>query len=165
MNNLSCCLRAIITMLIVAGGLVHAASGGPLPEIKTPKASAAESMQRINPEELARIIQSPQGEKPLLLHVGFHVLYVQAHIPGSEYAGPASKEEGIRQLRQRVQSLSRKKFIVIYCGCCPWEHCPNVHPAYRELRAMGFENVKVLYLANNFGTDWTRKGYPIAKGE
>jgi hypothetical protein len=30
---------------------------------------------------------------------------------------------------------------------------------------MGFTNVKVLYIADNFGTNWVDKGYPTAKGE
>jgi len=30
---------------------------------------------------------------------------------------------------------------------------------------MGFTNVKVLYISNNFGTDWVSKGYPVAKGD
>jgi hypothetical protein len=30
---------------------------------------------------------------------------------------------------------------------------------------MGFSNVKVLYIPDNFGTDWVDKGYPVAKGE
>jgi hypothetical protein len=30
---------------------------------------------------------------------------------------------------------------------------------------MGFTNVKVLYIANNFGTDWVSNGYPVAKGD
>jgi hypothetical protein len=30
---------------------------------------------------------------------------------------------------------------------------------------MGFTNVKVLYIADNFGADWVNKGYPVAKGE
>jgi hypothetical protein len=30
---------------------------------------------------------------------------------------------------------------------------------------MGFTNVKVLYIANNFGADWVEKGYPVAKGD
>jgi hypothetical protein len=30
---------------------------------------------------------------------------------------------------------------------------------------MGFTNVKVLYISDNFGTNWGDKGYPIAKGE
>jgi len=55
--------------------------------------------------------------------------------------------------------------IVLYCGCCPWNHCPNVKPAYDALQAMGFRNLKVLYIANNFGADWVDKGYPTAKGD
>jgi hypothetical protein len=29
---------------------------------------------------------------------------------------------------------------------------------------MGFTNVEVLYLADNFGADWVSKGYPVEKG-
>ena len=29
---------------------------------------------------------------------------------------------------------------------------------------MGFRNVRVLYIANNFGVDWLDKGYPVSKG-
>ena len=119
----------------------------------------------INPDELVKILQLAKGEKPLMIQVGSHVLYSQAHIPGSEYIGPATSENGLQQLRQRVQSLPRSKFIIIYCGCCPWSHCPNVKPADDALRALGFTNVRVLYVANNFGADWVEKGYPVAKGD
>jgi hypothetical protein len=30
---------------------------------------------------------------------------------------------------------------------------------------MGFTNVKVLYIADNFGADWVERGYPVAKGD
>jgi hypothetical protein len=30
---------------------------------------------------------------------------------------------------------------------------------------LGFTNVRVLYLANNFGDDWVNKGYPAIKGK
>jgi rhodanese-related sulfurtransferase len=129
------------------------------------QASSIPASQLINPDELVNILQSTKGEKPLMIQVGSHVLYEQAHIPGSEYIGPGSSEIGLQQLRARVQSLPRKKFIVIYCGCCPWSHCPNVKPADDALRAMGFTNVKVLYIADNFGANWVNKGYPVAKGE
>jgi len=119
----------------------------------------------INPEELVKVLQSPKGEKPLLIHVGSHVMYEQAHIPGSEYIGPASYESGLQQLRQRVKALPKRKFIVIYCGCCPWSHCPTVKPADDALRALGFTNVKVLYIADNFGVNWVNKGYPVAQGD
>jgi len=129
------------------------------------QASQISNSHLINPDELVKILQSSKGEKPLLIHVGSHVLYSQAHIPGSEYIGPASDQANLQRLRARVESLPRNKFIVIYCGCCPWTHCPNMKPADDALHAMGFTNVKSLYIANNFGTDWVDKGYPVAKGE
>lgn len=118
----------------------------------------------ISAEDLVKIIQSGK-DKPLMLQVGSHMLFLQAHIPGSEYAGAAATEAGLQQLRKRVEPLPRNKFIVLYCGCCPWNHCPNVKPADDALHAMGFTNVKVLYIADNFGTNWVAKGYPTAKGE
>ncbi len=131
----------------------------------TAQSPAVGGPQLIQPEELVDILKSAKGPKPLVIQVGFRVLYVQAHIPGSEYIGPASSAEGIRQLRKRVEALPRTHSVLLYCGCCPWSACPNVNPAYKELRTLGFDNVKVLYIAHNFGTDWVDKGYPVAKGE
>ena len=129
------------------------------------QASLIPSSRLINPDELVKILQSAKGEKPLMIQVGFHILYTQAHIPGSEYIGPASTDPGFNLLRKRLQSMPRKKFIVLYCGCCPWGHCPNIKPADDVLHGMGFTRVKILYLANNFGADWVDKGYPVAKGD
>lgn len=129
------------------------------------QATSIPTARLMHPEELVKVLQSQTMEKPLLLQIGSHVLYSQAHIPGSEYIGAASNPAGLQQLRKRVEALPRTKSIVLYCGCCPWNHCPNVKPADDALQAMGFRNVKVLYIANNFGTDWVDKGYPTAKGD
>ena len=129
------------------------------------QASLIPASHLINPDELVKILQSAKSERPLMIQVGSHVLYTQAHIPNSEYIGPASSETGLQSLRKRVERLPRNKFIVLYCGCCPWSHCPNVKPADDALRAMGFTNVKVLHIANNFGSDWVEKGYPVSRGD
>jgi rhodanese-related sulfurtransferase len=123
------------------------------------------SMPTLTPEELVKALRGPKNAKPLLFQVGSHMLYVQAHIPGSEYLGAAATAEGIQNLRQRANLLPKHAAIVLYCGCCPWSHCPNLNPAYDALRQMGFTKVKVLYLATNFGADWVDKGYPVATGE
>ena len=123
------------------------------------------SPQLINPEDLVKVLQTPSGEKPLVLNVGPSLLYMQAHIPGAEYIGGASSAQGMQSLRTRVKSLPKSASIVLYCGCCPWSHCPNVRPAYNELHKLGFSNVKVLYIANNFGADWVDKGYPTIRGQ
>ena len=129
-------------------------------------AQSADSIDKahlIQPEDLVKVLQA-KGEKPLILQVGFKVLYAQNHVPGAEYVGAAGEKEGLEQLRKRVQPLARDKQIVIYCGCCPWAHCPNLGAAYKALSDMGFSNVKALYIANNFGQDWVQKGYPTEKG-
>jgi thiosulfate/3-mercaptopyruvate sulfurtransferase len=123
------------------------------------------SSQLITPEELLKLLQAPKGDKPLILNAGPSLIYMQAHIPGAEFIGPGSDSQAQQSLRRRVKTLPHNSFIVLYCGCCPWSRCPNVRPAYNELHKLGFTNVKVLYIANNFGTDWAEKGYPTIKGQ
>jgi hypothetical protein len=84
------------------------------------------------------------------------------HIPDAVFAGPANKAEGIADLRKAVGDLPKDTAIVIYCGCCPMKDCPNIRPAYRALRELGFTNLRVLDLPTNFHTDWVLKGYPVA---
>jgi thiosulfate/3-mercaptopyruvate sulfurtransferase len=126
-------------------------------------ATALPQSQLMQPEELVKLLQSGKA-KPLILNVGPHMIYAQSHIRGAEYIGPASDPEGLQKLRERVQPLPHSAFIVLYCGCCPWTRCPNINPAITELRRMGFKNAKALYLANDFGSDWVNKGYPIDSG-
>jgi thiosulfate/3-mercaptopyruvate sulfurtransferase len=113
----------------------------------------------IEPKDLAASLTSTSAA-PLMLHVGFRVLYDRAHIPGSAYAGPARDAEGLKSLSARVADLQRDTALVIYCGCCPWSHCPNIAAAYQTLASLGFTHLKVLHIAENFGTDWLDKGYP-----
>jgi hypothetical protein len=130
-------------------------------------AAAAASIPEANllqPAELAAVLNGPSSAKPLVLQVGFRTLYDQAHVPGAEYAGPANTDAGLQLLRARVAALPQAAAIVIYCGCCPWSRCPNIAAAYDALHGLGFSNVKVMYVAENFGTDWVDKGYPTAKG-
>jgi thiosulfate/3-mercaptopyruvate sulfurtransferase len=115
----------------------------------------------MQPQELNRMLQSSGTARPVILQVGSQVMFDQAHIPGAEYAGPGSLAAGMSLLRKRVAGLGRGKPIVIYCGCCPWNHCPNIWPAYKTLLGMGFTHVRALYLADNFGTDWVNKGYAV----
>ena len=119
--------------------------------------------QLIQPGDLSRLLHDGGPEKPLVLQVGSRVLFAQAHIAGSEFAGAGSQPEGLQQLQNRVSSLSHETPIVLYCGCCPWNRCPNVAPAFRLLLRLGFTRVKVLYVANNLGTDWVDKGFPVER--
>ena len=125
----------------------------------------AGSAQVIQPEELAQALKGADAPKPVVLYVGPKMFFMQAHIPGAEFIGPAGKPEGMEKLRARAASLSKNGPVVIYCGCCPWDHCPNIRPAFAELKKAGFTRVRVLYLATSFGANWAQRGLPVAKGE
>ena len=126
-------------------------------------ASSIPTADLIQPADFAAALQS-SSPKPIILQVGSHVLFAEAHIPGSEYAGPTHQPTGIQSLKDRVAALPKDTAIVLYCGCCPWDRCPNIAPAWNLLHTMGFTNLKVLYIADNFGSNWVAKGYPVAKG-
>jgi thiosulfate/3-mercaptopyruvate sulfurtransferase len=118
----------------------------------------------IQPADLAAQLQKSSLPKPLILHVGFRKLYAQAHIPDSDYVGAGGDDDGLKSLRERVAKVAKDSPIVIYCGCCPWSKCPNVAAAYDQLRELGFTQIKVLYMAKDFGTDWVDQGYPVVTG-
>ena len=114
----------------------------------------------LEPSDLAKMLKLP--EQPVrIICVTFPVLYRQKHIPHAQFAGPANKPEGIARLRAEVKTLPHNAEIVIYCGCCPMKDCPNIRPAYRALKGMGFNHLRVLNLSTNFHTDWVAKGYPV----
>ena len=153
--------HAWILIAVFVTVVAAAQSGGYAPAASELRPGSADLIQ---PQELLKALQSA-AVKPTVLYVGPHFLYAQAHIRTAEFIGPASDPKSLDNLRKRVTALPRKSSIVLYCGCCPWEHCPNIRPAYKELKQAGFTGVKVLYLANSFGTDWVDKGYPFEKGQ
>lgn len=146
-------LIPLVTALLLAPLATSAAPGDAL------TIPAAVQMQ---PAELAAMLKA--GNVPAILQVGFNVQYQQAHIPDAKYAGPGNTDNGLITLKSHVDTLPRNKLVVLYCGCCPWEKCPNVAAAYKQMTAMGFTQVKVLYLVSNFGADWVDKGYPVTRG-
>lgn len=148
-------LSAIITAALLASTLASAAG-----VTQTLPASDLMPTSQLNSQ-----LTEVKSGKVVLIHVGFLVMYRMGHIPGSRYAGPASRPEGMTALEKLVAKLPHNQQIVIYCGCCPWVDCPNIRPAYHALKQLGFTNVKALSIPDRLGSDWTSKGYPIVNGD
>lgn len=149
----------VLAFCIGAGCIFGAAAVG----AETVAAGSIPAADLLQPAALAATLQSNSAARPLVLQVGFRHLFDEAHIVAAEYAGPSSKSDGLAALRARVANVPKDSAIVIYCGCCPWDHCPNIGAAFSALRALGFRNVKALYIAHDFGTDWIDKGYPVTR--
>ena len=118
--------------------------------------------QTTQPSAMVAVLANSKNAKPVILQVGFEVLYKSKHIPGSSYAGPASTPEGLEALKQAVRALPKNADIYLYCGCCPIGKCPNIRPAFATLKAMGFTHLHVVMLQTSFGKDWVAHGYPVA---
>lgn len=160
-------MRLVNSLLILslAAGVSLFAAPPPRPAA-APAAQNPKGFQKalIQPEQLVKELKAPEGKRPIVLHVGFEVLYRGAHIPGAIFAGPAAKPAGLAALRKVASRIPRDREIVIYCGCCPMARCPNVRPAYAALRKMGFRHLRVLDLPIDFAHNWVEKGLPIVKG-
>lgn len=112
----------------------------------------------------SELAAAKSGNRPTIVFVGFRILYEGGHIPGATYHGTASAKIGLASLKKWAATLPKDANVVIYCGCCPFEHCPNIRPAFRLFHEMGFAHIRVLGLPTSFAADWVEKGYPIQKG-
>jgi len=165
-------VRRLSTIVVVtalacleSGPLGWAAQSDQSQRISTLKSDPWQAGDLLKPEDLAKSLSETDVEKPLLLFVGYSLPFQGGHIQGSKYIGQASKPEGIQALVRAVQDLPRERPIVPYCGCCPWDKCPNIRRAFRTVHDLGFKNLKVLYVPNKFQQDWTAKGFPTEKGD
>jgi hypothetical protein len=113
---------------------------------------------------LAGELAAPPATRPVLLHVGFHNLFEDAHLPGALDLGPAGTPEGLAALEHELRSLPADREVVIYCGCCPWDHCPNIRPAAALVKRLGLTHVRLLEIPHSLRNDWTKRGLPITKG-
>jgi thiosulfate/3-mercaptopyruvate sulfurtransferase len=147
-------LRVSVAVMLLASALVApafvVASVDPWTESET-----------LTPPVLVKMLE--RGEKPAIAYIGPLVLQRDGHIAGATLIGPTSQAEGLADLKRWARNLPRAETVVIYCGCCPMEKCPNIRPAYRALREMGFTNLRVLVLATSFEKDWVEKGYAVER--
>jgi thiosulfate/3-mercaptopyruvate sulfurtransferase len=113
---------------------------------------------------VSEVRNTKSSSAPTIVYVGFRTLFEGGHVPGASFHGTASTEKGLAELKKWLAALPHATDIVVYCGCCPFDRCPNIRPAYKALHEMGFTHVRVLVLPTSFAADWVEKGYPIEKG-
>lgn len=139
----------------------------PMPTIHGQEKKTADpwpNSEVMQPAQLAKMLTDKYVSVPVVIFVGFRSLYGGGHVPDASFHGTASTEQGLAELKNWAASLPRSTELLIYCGCCPMDKCPNIRPAYTTLSAMGFKRLRVLLLPTSFSVDWADKGYPMQKG-
>ena len=114
--------------------------------------------QLLEPTDLAKTLNNTKAAQPMIYCVG-----PQAIIKNSIEIGSAQVPSNLMNFKQQISRLPKNANIVIYCGCCPFDVCPNVRPAVNLLNEMKFTNFKLLNLPRNIKVDWIDHGYPVAQ--
>lgn len=112
------------------------------------------SDQLMDPAQLASVIQAKKN-LPMLISVG-----PSAVIPNSTDIGMMTVEANVKKLKDLLATTPKNTKVVVYCGCCPYDRCPNVRPAIDALKELKFTNYFLLDLPHNIRKDWIDKGYP-----
>jgi hypothetical protein len=114
--------------------------------------------QLMEPAELAKTIANPKAHQPYIYCIG-----PGAMIKNSIDIGPGKEKANLEKFKQELSKLPKDANIVIYCGCCPFDHCPNIRPAFTLLNEMKFTNHKLLDIPHNIKVDWKDHNYPVQK--
>ncbi|HXI00109.1 MAG TPA: hypothetical protein VNI52_07550 [Sphingobacteriaceae bacterium] len=154
MNNNN--MVKLITLLILLPFTNLKAQSGALKN-SLGKPNTWTNAQLMQPANLALMINKPGAHKPLIFNIG-----VVDDIKGAKNVGAASDQTNLEKFKKALSIWPKNTSVVVYCGCCPFEKCPNIRPAFKLVKDMGFKNARLLNLPTNIKTDWIAKGYPMA---
>ena len=116
--------------------------------------------QLMEPKDLAAIINDSASVKPLIINIG-----PVNSIKGAIKIGAVKEKEYLNELKSLLSKEDKSEEIVVYCGCCPFDKCPNIRPAFELLTRMKFTRHKLLNLLHNLKADWINFEYPMEKRE
>ena len=160
---IGCAALALALVALATAWAGHAAARSASPAEPWAAEQVVQPADLANELAASRSPSSPEAAKPNVVYVGFRPLYNGGHIPGASFHGDAGKPKGLADLKAFASYLPHDTNLVIYCGCCPLEKCPNIRAAFTALNGMGFTHLRVLILPTDFNTDWIGKGYPVEK--
>jgi thiosulfate/3-mercaptopyruvate sulfurtransferase len=112
--------------------------------------------QLLQPSKLNEAYSKPASAQPLILNMG-----VERNIKNAIEVGIVSSPSKYQKLVEAMKKVPKNREIVVYCGCCKLENCPNIPIALEKLSALGFKNVKILNLIEGINEDWIDKKYPM----
>lgn len=110
----------------------------------------------IQPKELSDLLKDNKAGKIHILNMG-----VERNIKNAIEIGIVSSPSKYKVLQDQLKKYNKNESIVIYCGCCKLENCPNVSLAIEKIRELGYSNVRILNFVEGINEDWIDKGYQM----
>jgi len=110
--------------------------------------------QLVQPAQLAAELKT--DNKPVVINVG-----PMGQIKGAQKVGAVSEPAGLQKFNQTIDALPKTTPVVVYCGCCTSDNCPNIRPAFKALADKGFKHIRVLEIEHGYVEDWSGKGFPV----
>lgn len=123
---------------------------------KDTRAEPWSERQLMPPAELAEKLNSGNTANVIIFNIG-----PSGEIKNSINIGTVQEKEKHALLKKELAKLPKHTEVIIYCGCCPFAHCPNIRPAFEMLNEMKFTNARLLNMPKNLKVDWIDKGYPM----
>lgn len=114
------------------------------------------SKQLMATKVLADRISQNKMQNTVVINIG-----PDAVIKNSFNAGPGKEVKSIDKLKTYLKNIPKDKEVVLYCGCCPFNKCPNIRPAFKVITDLGYKKAKLLNIPSNIKVDWIDKSYPI----
>lgn len=115
--------------------------------------------QLVTPVQLAEEIKPESKNKPVIFNVG-----PMGQIKGAIKIGAVSDQKQMAIFKAEVDKIRDKNTpVVVYCGCCTSQNCPNIRPAFTALSEKGFKHIRVLEIEHGYVEDWQGKDFPVEK--
>lgn len=115
--------------------------------------------QLVKPAQLAEEIKPDAKNKPVIFNVG-----PMGQIKGAIKIGAVSDPKQMAIFKAEVDKIQDKNTpVVVYCGCCTSQNCPNIRPAFTALSEKGFKHIRVLEIEHGYVEDWQGKDFPVEK--
>ena len=66
------------------------------------------------------------GQKVKIYNIG-----VVQNIKGAVNMAAAGEKENLKKFTQALKRIPANTELVVYCGCCTMDKCPNIRPAFQ----------------------------------
>ena len=117
------------------------------------------SDEPLAPAALANQLKTLKPDRHIV-YVGSRSLYQGTHIPRALFADPAISQKVLCYFKNAKERFPRRRDHHLL-RLLPIRSLPYIRPAYKTLRELGYNNIKILQLNTGLRADWVDRGFSL----